>query len=157
MNKSMKFIFGGIVLLCASQDVLGAYNLKTTNGLKQAIKEAAGVANSTQHTAAARAITGDSKTDYGKALADAVDYQLKPFYDSLKAYHTTRDKKIDELAEAQVLFGQLEEIKEYLGAGSTGLSSKGDPSNPNPCPTNIADPAGEQGRKLRNFLKSLKK
>src|SRR3990167_3034406 len=157
MNKSIKFILGGVALLCASQDVLGVYNLKTINGIKQAIKEAACVANSVKHTAAARTIMGDPKADYGNALAGAVDNLLNPFYDKLQQKQLERDKKMDELTDAQVLFSQLEEVKEYLGTGSAGLSSKGDPNIPNACPSAIADEAGNQGRKLRKFLKNLKK
>ncbi len=94
MNKSMKFVLGGLALLCSSQDVLGKYNFDdmstkaARDNLKAAISDMAGVHNHTSYHKASVAILGKGSNvknnPIGKVLIKAVDDMVGPKTNALK-------------------------------------------------------------------------
>ncbi len=140
MNKSMKFVLGGLALLCSSQDVLGnkllgaKYDLVIGNDFVAAIQQMTGVNNTTKYVQASKAITGKGSNVrqnlIGKALSDALTDMMAPtqkeINDAAEDFKNIQKEYVAAKAENTKVVGVLEAVKAFLVKhdGASGCGDK---------------------------------
>ena len=136
----MKFVLGGLALLCSSQDVLGnklpgaKYDLVIGNDFVAAIQQMTGVNNTTKYVQASKAITGKGSNVrqnlIGKALSGALTDMMAPAQkeidDAVQDFKDAQKEYLAAKAENTKVLAVLQGVKAFLDThdGAQGCGDK---------------------------------